>query len=100
MALEKCPECGEMISDTASSCPRCGWVNKENLPQCNNSSYTIFKASMVSLALGIVCVFFTVMCIQWYYYIYWVIASGVFFSASFYLLLTDIALSLKQKKTR
>ena len=25
MALHPCPECGEQISDTAKSCPRCGF---------------------------------------------------------------------------
>lgn len=30
MALIKCPECGKMISDQASSCPECGYpVSKE-----------------------------------------------------------------------
>lgn len=100
MALGECPECSKVISNTASSCPNCGWVSKKNAPQLNNSSYVLFGVSVASLALGIVCIFCTVMCIRWYYYIYWAIASGLFFSASFYLLLLDIALSLKQKKGR
>lgn len=25
MALIECPECGNMVSDSASSCPRCGY---------------------------------------------------------------------------
>lgn len=27
MAMIKCPECGKEISDTARSCPDCGWEN-------------------------------------------------------------------------
>ncbi len=26
MALKRCPECGGMMSSTASTCPHCGWV--------------------------------------------------------------------------
>ena len=25
MALNPCPECGNMVSDTATSCPKCGY---------------------------------------------------------------------------
>ena len=30
MALIKCPECGEMVSDTAKSCPSCGYKIKKS----------------------------------------------------------------------
>ena len=29
MALIKCKECGNEISDKASSCPKCGWNNNQ-----------------------------------------------------------------------
>ncbi len=32
MALIKCPECGNQISDKAESCPKCGYeLNKKKL---------------------------------------------------------------------
>ena len=30
MALIKCPECGKEISDTAKSCPNCGYMIHNN----------------------------------------------------------------------
>lgn len=30
MALIKCPECGNQVSDTARNCPHCGYQLKEN----------------------------------------------------------------------
>lgn len=30
MALVKCPECGKKVSDTAVSCPNCGYGIKEH----------------------------------------------------------------------
>lgn len=29
MALIKCPECGNVVNDAATSCPNCGFVLKE-----------------------------------------------------------------------
>lgn len=100
MALIECPDCKRNISNSAKHCPECGWVNEKNSSELNNSSYGLFIASIVALAVGLVCVFCTVMCARWYYYVYWAIASGVFISASFYLLILDIALSNKQRKRK
>jgi len=39
MALIKCTECGHMISDKATRCPKCGCpVSTKNLPQANDQS--------------------------------------------------------------
>ncbi len=35
MAMIKCPECGNDISDTAQNCPRCGFA-LHNTPACPN----------------------------------------------------------------
>ena len=35
MALIKCPECGNQISDKAESCPKCGYeLNKKETCYC------------------------------------------------------------------
>ena len=31
MALIKCPECGKEVSDSAKSCPNCGWLKESKV---------------------------------------------------------------------
>ena len=38
MALIKCPECGNQISDKAESCPKCGYeLNKKETPTTSDN---------------------------------------------------------------
>ena len=38
MALIKCPECGNQISDKAESCPKCGYeLNKKETPTISDN---------------------------------------------------------------
>ncbi|WP_294229878.1 MULTISPECIES: zinc-ribbon domain-containing protein [Chryseobacterium] len=46
MSLIKCPECSNLISDTALQCPKCGYSIKDNpsniqkiIPKANNNQY-------------------------------------------------------------
>ena len=70
MALITCPECGKEISDTARSCPNCGYPitakeNEENLttsaaiggaPKGKNSTKTIAIAcAIIAIIVGVVC---------------------------------------------
>lgn len=32
MSMTNCPECGKVISDTATTCPNCGYVLKKKKP--------------------------------------------------------------------
>ena len=32
MSMINCPECGKVISDTATTCPNCGYVLKKKKP--------------------------------------------------------------------
>ena len=64
MALIKCPECGKMYSDTAASCPNCGYRKRMDFSQmamlitgamsivlavlCLNQSITVFRLSNIA----------------------------------------------------
>jgi uncharacterized protein YbaR (Trm112 family) len=52
MALITCPECKKEISDTAKSCPSCGYElkpsQKQLCPKCNIEPITIKKKNSVS----------------------------------------------------
>lgn len=37
MALIKCPECGEKMSDSATKCPHCGKVNSKRTKGCGTA---------------------------------------------------------------
>lgn len=43
MALIKCPECGKEISDTAKSCPECGYTNFQTPKRKNNIKASVIK---------------------------------------------------------
>lgn len=44
MALIKCPECGHEVSDTAVSCPNCGYVLKRDEPTTSSSEDIVTTA--------------------------------------------------------
>jgi hypothetical protein len=59
MALINCPECGNQISDTAKSCPHCGYIlknrkrktDKPHCPQFNISKNKIIIASVLVIVV-------------------------------------------------
>ncbi len=53
MALIKCPECGQEISDTAKSCPHCGYKTKKINPE-KIAKYK--KITSILICIGIVMV--------------------------------------------
>lgn len=59
MALINCPECGKEISDTAQSCPHCGYpiVSKEtvNISAAPKTISNISKKRLRVLAIAIIC---------------------------------------------
>lgn len=54
MALIKCPECGEEISDKASKCPRCGCTLKDKNIDTSKQKKKIFDAKKIAFTVGIV----------------------------------------------
>lgn len=54
MALIKCPECGNEVSDTAQSCPKCGYALHKTpaCPKCG--SYNVQPISNASKVAGVV----------------------------------------------
>jgi len=59
MALVKCPECGKEISDTAKSCPNCGYVFKKK-----GTSKTIIR--FVAVVAAIIVAVFAICTIRYY----------------------------------
>lgn len=59
MALIKCPECGQEVSDTAKSCPHCGYKIKSNNPILSflNDTMNLVIAEIVSVILGVIGIF-------------------------------------------
>ncbi|MCX6558353.1 MAG: zinc ribbon domain-containing protein [Candidatus Aminicenantes bacterium] len=53
MALITCPECKKEISDTAKSCPSCGYElkasEKQLCPKCNIEAIAVKKKNQVSI---------------------------------------------------
>ena len=47
MALIKCPECGKDVSDTAETCPNCGFTTKRKKESKNG------KLPAISMTIGI-----------------------------------------------
>ena len=45
MALIKCPECGHDVSDTAASCPNCGYIPE--------TDYWLFKVYLLLASGGV-----------------------------------------------
>lgn len=60
MALTKCPECGQEISDTAKSCPHCGYKIKKvtNLKQFDKKK--IMMPIILVVLVSIIVIFFSV----------------------------------------
>ena len=64
LAMIKCPECGKMYSDTAASCPNCGYRKRRDFSQatmlitgtmsivlaalCLNQSITVFRLTNIA----------------------------------------------------
>ena len=65
MALIKCPECGKEISDTAKSCPNCGY-EKGKLEQNSNSNQSLSKSAIIKL-IAVVVIFFIAICCYVFY---------------------------------
>lgn len=59
MALIKCPECGQEISDTAKSCPHCGYKTKSRKFMLGflNDTMNFVIAEIISAVIGIVGIF-------------------------------------------
>lgn len=65
MALIQCPDCGNMISENANSCPKCGYPLREELEersknlkkQKRNSRFFIRLIELFSLILLIAVIF-------------------------------------------
>ena len=55
MALIKCPECGKEVSDTAPSCPNCGYAfNKQEANETSNAPMTgcgLIACIVIALAI-------------------------------------------------
>lgn len=51
MALIKCPECGKEISDTAKSCPNCGFQIKSKSSK-RSRRFILFVAFILAIAAG------------------------------------------------
>ena len=51
MALTKCPECGNTISDKAISCPHCGYVIKQQVNNLNTPKKSGNKGILVLLVV-------------------------------------------------
>lgn len=54
MALVKCPECGNEISDKAKSCPTCGYLIKRNDPKNRLHKVLISIILIIVLIVGII----------------------------------------------
>lgn len=58
MALFKCPECGNEISTTAKSCPRCGYQIRPDEPQKSKEN-TSTGTALLYLVIAILCLILT-----------------------------------------
>ena len=54
MALIKCEECGKEISDTAKSCPNCGFVLSKKKQNNNDGGEVSSSAKWISLFIPII----------------------------------------------
>ncbi len=56
MALIKCPECGKEISDTAKSCPNCGYMihNKKSFLQFLSDGTNCIISIVINIVLSII----------------------------------------------
>ena len=56
MALIKCPECGKEISDTAKSCPNCGYTihNKKSFLQFLSDGTNCIISIVINIVLSII----------------------------------------------
>jgi len=54
MALINCPECAKEISDTAPSCPHCGFIYNKNMKKSNSllSAKELYPANVQMLNLA------------------------------------------------
>lgn len=57
MALIKCPECGQEISDTAKSCPHCGYktkksINPETIAKCIRITSILICIGIAMVVIG------------------------------------------------
>ncbi len=57
MAMVKCPECGNDISDSAKMCPKCGYENKQETAEPENQKNS--GMTLIYLALAILSLFMT-----------------------------------------
>ena len=59
MALIKCPECGKEVSDTANSCPNCGYLihNKKSFLQFLSNRINCVISIVVNIVLSIIGIF-------------------------------------------
>lgn len=71
MALIKCPECGNEVSDSAVNCPKCGFsiapVKQENTTILKKKSNKSFVIAVVIVLLIVICGFFGINKIRYEY---------------------------------
>lgn len=66
MALFKCPECKELVSDTASSCPKCGYIYPYNIGEIRDDQKR--KEEKSNRGCTITAVVFTVIVIAMFFF--------------------------------
>ena len=52
MAMIKCPECGQSVSDSAQTCPHCGFALHKTPPYPNCGSYNVHTISNANKVAG------------------------------------------------
>lgn len=52
MALIKCPECGKEVSDTARTCPNCGYKIKKNISNEKRDRFLLRNKKIIAFVLA------------------------------------------------